>query len=175
MPLVSYTSSSEDETPPAKRISTNQPRKAIITPSNLPPLPAALQNLYTTSVRPTTKDNPALHSGRTRQTPHVEGDWPSHICIECSSPFHLLPIHISCSTLMSIGHPPPSTSQALEALIAKTRETHSGVIESHLKNSLDVSLPLHISLSRPIAFSTDVKDGFLISLREAISNSDLRP
>lgn len=44
---------------------------------------------------------------------------------------------------------------------------------SLLSNDLGVSLPLHISLSRPLALKTDQKDGFLNAMKEAIRKSKL--
>jgi len=90
MALVDYASSSDDEsevtgTPPVpkrQRIGTNTPTSEIKS-NNLPPLPSSFHDLYATSVRTSTGDNPALHGGRKRTTPHVAGNWPSHVYLEC--------------------------------------------------------------------------------------------
>jgi hypothetical protein len=41
--------------------------------------------LYASSIRVSVRDDPSLHGGRKRVIPHVEGNWPTHIYLECSS------------------------------------------------------------------------------------------
>jgi hypothetical protein len=90
MPLVDYSSSSEDDAIDGglpehePKQPTNLKRKRPIAKAqDLPPLPASFYDLYASNTRVSTSDDPSLHGGRKRHVPHVEGNWPSHVYLEC--------------------------------------------------------------------------------------------
>ena len=97
MALVDYASSDgdeyEDDTEKVKNIQTTHETQANLkkrnrdnkSSSELPPLPSKFHNLYASTTRLSTRDDPNLHGGRKRVTPHVEGNWPTHLYIECES------------------------------------------------------------------------------------------
>lgn len=86
MGLVEYSDSStdsepEEPLPPKKKQRTSN--DAINQP--LPALPNAFHDLYASSIRVSVRDDPNLHGGRKRVIPHVEGNWPTHIYLECET------------------------------------------------------------------------------------------
>ena len=92
MALVEYSDSEgSDSPPPDQTLSTSQESRAIkrkhssTSDSTLPSLPDSFHDLYASSARVSNQDHPTLHNGRQRVTPHVEGNWPTHVYIECES------------------------------------------------------------------------------------------
>lgn len=90
MSLVQYPDSDSDsDSEQNTSLSAQKPKVVLkrkrseLSNDDLPPLPAAFHDLYSTNARVSTSDNPSLHGGRKRAVPHVEGNWPSHIYLEC--------------------------------------------------------------------------------------------
>jgi U6 snRNA phosphodiesterase len=99
MTLVDYSDSepeSADQAPPSQAAPEEPSRKRrkslggapvpMNSKSTLPPLPDEFYDLYASTVRTAAVDDPTLHQGRKRLTPHVVGNWPTHLYIECMPP-----------------------------------------------------------------------------------------
>ncbi|KAH8906109.1 hypothetical protein BR93DRAFT_729025 [Coniochaeta sp. PMI_546] len=127
------------------------------TSNTLPPLPSTFHDLYASTVRQSTTDDPALHQGRRRQIPHVPGNWPSHIYIE--------------------WRPSPAQHALLTSFLARLRSELKDVVEltDFLTSDLGAPLPLHVSLSRPFVLSTAEKDEFLEQVTDKIRSARIAP
>ncbi|KAL2757042.1 hypothetical protein ACRALDRAFT_1081055 [Sodiomyces alcalophilus JCM 7366] len=156
MALVDYSSDSDSDGPPAKRRRSDGQRTNGTDhhqPSDLPPLPEAFHDLYASTVRHSVVDDPSLHHGRKRTIPHVVGNWPSHIYIE--------------------WHPTAQEHAVLSDLLTTIQHQLGPSFRNHklhsfLTSDLNAPLPLHISLSRPLALTTATKDSFLDRLKSSL-------
>ncbi|KAK5108842.1 hypothetical protein LTR62_007732 [Meristemomyces frigidus] len=161
MAVVEYSDSDDSDaaatpsTPPLKK------RKVDVGQAKqLPPLPDTFLDLYSSSVRPSTQDDPLLHGGRKRVTSHVEGNWPTHVFLE--------------------WNPAPEEHRMLASYVVREAGEHGQSsssdqrVHSLLTNELGVPLPLHVSLSRPLVLKTEQKETFLKQIRYALSTSHVR-
>ncbi|ORY54549.1 U6 snRNA phosphodiesterase Usb1 [Pseudomassariella vexata] len=188
MALVDYSSSDEDSSahpsspssqPAAKKAKTfqqpgtdadvdasNSSTSKTSDTSGLPPLPPSFHDLYASTVRISTTDDPTLHQGRKRQIPHVVGNWPTHLYIE----WH--PLGAEHSLLASLL----STLQSRLSSSGLGPDSAAGVkLHTFLTSDLGAPLPLHISLSRPVALLTAQKEAFLSRLRTVVGASVVAP
>ncbi|KTW30725.1 hypothetical protein T552_00437 [Pneumocystis carinii B80] len=112
---------------------------------NVEPLPSFFLDLY--QVKPRQGNDPEFHEGRKRTYPHVSGSWPSHIYID------LMP------------------NEKLQILLKKIQESFmiEGIeFKSLVENDLEMPLPLHISLSRPLMLGSDIINEFKEAIKEKV-------
>ncbi|KKA26212.1 hypothetical protein TD95_000090 [Thielaviopsis punctulata] len=166
MPLVDYPSDSDPDSeaesivdpvapPPKKRKSCASENDKEARSQTVPPLPQAFLDLYTTNARASPVDDPSLHQGRKRQTPHVAGQWPSHVYIE--------------------WHPNTHQHKTLTTFVRKVARTVASNLHTLLETDLGAVAPLHVSLSRPLSLGTAQKDAFLKDVTEGITSARVSP
>ncbi|KAL8822858.1 MAG: hypothetical protein Q9191_006414 [Dirinaria sp. TL-2023a] len=168
MPLVDYSDSEASGAEPDNNIvqsgkdphapSRKRKRDQERSPA-LPPLPGSFHDLYASTVRSSNQDDPSLHNGRQRQTPHIEGHWPTHVYIE--------------------WHPSKAESARIRQILDRVDDPaclpEKACVHSLLKNDLGTELPLHISLSRSLSLLTDQRQRFIDTVTKNTSRSGARP
>lgn len=148
LPLVSYESSDDEcaaETvpkPPLKRrypYSHFRPGDFELNYSlrKLPVLPSAFNNAGPV-------DNPSLHQGRVRTTPHIEGQWAAYVFV----PLKLEPKSALSKVLSSVVVRAKESVPILRPIAVYTQD---GDTQDH---------ELHISLTRPVYLRSHQREDF---------------
>ncbi|KAL1609275.1 poly(U)-specific 3'-to-5' RNA exonuclease [Nothophoma quercina] len=127
-------------------------------PSNhdLPPLPAAFHDLYSTNARVSTNDDPSLHGGRKRAVPHVEG----------------VPTQTESDSLHNLIQTIGDSIKQENKKRAKPLPVPD-IIPS-LQSELGAPLPLHVSLSRTLQIKTDDRETFLGTLNTSLRRAAIQ-
>ncbi|PIL27262.1 hypothetical protein GSI_10407 [Ganoderma sinense ZZ0214-1] len=152
--LVDYPSSDEDQSPPP--IAQSPPIKKR---KNLPAIGDHLQP-------DAPVDNPALHLGRRRTTPHVEGQFAAYVYVPLliSKQSQLYPlltrIYATAKLLVPSLHPIGFEEEQI---------LNSGS-ESLSSGSSDASIELHISLTRPTYLRAHQREEFKRALKSLVQN-----
>ncbi|KAF1840571.1 uncharacterized protein K460DRAFT_390065 [Cucurbitaria berberidis CBS 394.84] len=177
MSLVEYPDSDSDND--GERSAATSPQPVQTVPKNpvkrkrtentgddLPPLPSAFHDLYSTNARLSTSDDPSLHGGRKRAVPHVEGNWPSHVFLEW------IPSQAECLDLHSLIHHVKDLLNRQNE--ARTKKVPIPDITPSLQSELGATLPLHVSLSRTLQIKTENRESFLETLRSSLRRVAVR-
>ncbi|EXJ88291.1 hypothetical protein A1O1_05221 [Capronia coronata CBS 617.96] len=140
-----------------------EPVRAKVKSKPPPQLPSSFHSLYATNVRTSATDDPSLHAGRTRQVPHVVGNWPTHVYLEWSP---------SKSEVEILDKLLKSAEAALQSM--SSHSIQDVKLHSFLRSELGALLPLHVSLSAPLVLKTEQKTVFQQSLVNKVTNSHLK-
>ncbi|EIW59655.1 uncharacterized protein TRAVEDRAFT_122213 [Trametes versicolor FP-101664 SS1] len=154
--LVDYASSDDEETdarnPPGEASQPAPPMK-----KKLPSLP-----IYLAPEAPI--DNPALHQGRVRTTPHVEGQFAAYVYIplvvERNSKLHKLLLRIFAAAKLAVPslHPIGFSQSTLNTADETERDGNAPE---------DGAMELHISLSRPVYLRAHQRADFKRAVKAA--------
>ncbi|KAL1916928.1 uncharacterized protein VTP21DRAFT_5125 [Calcarisporiella thermophila] len=130
----------------------------------LPPLPANFLNIFSDRDR-RKLDDPALHQGRIRSVPFVEGNWATHVYAKIRlQPDALDHLHLVVERAQN-------TSASIHSLIGGYDES-TEIIEAEekkeIRNNKDVNNSLHISLSRCVFLKQFQIEPFVRSLRKPL-------
>ncbi|KAH7391414.1 U6 snRNA phosphodiesterase Usb1 [Cadophora sp. MPI-SDFR-AT-0126] len=163
MALVDYSSSDGEDNEQSSKLESGKETSSLKRkheePSGLPPLPSRFHDLYASTTRVSTRDDPSLHEGKKRVIPHIEGNWPTHIYIE--------------------WYPSTTEDASLSKLISALQKEISfdatSKVHSLVTSDVGVPLPLHVSLSRSLGFLAPQKDEFVDSLGRILKVSGIRP
>ncbi|RUO97155.1 hypothetical protein BC936DRAFT_140881 [Jimgerdemannia flammicorona] len=127
----------------------------------LPPLPDAFLELYPDKNRKS--DNPSVHQGRVRATPHVPGNWATHVYIEVTvnSDFRDL-----LAKIVTTAQGP--SSNGADAVIHPVLDDSNGDGDGTRSDASSQSVKLHVSLSRCVFLKVFQLDRFAELLTKAL-------
>ncbi|KZO96969.1 hypothetical protein CALVIDRAFT_563601 [Calocera viscosa TUFC12733] len=155
--VVDYQSDSDDDVAAPAPIAPAKKRK----------LPA----LSETFIPKVPIDNPALHQGRVRTVPFVQGQWCAHVYVpvDLSPSLHTTLLNLLaraqalCPTLHSLLDPPAPAS-----LAAPATPTPTSTPTARTEDRDSPPSEAHISLTRPLFLHTSQRPSFLTSIRAAL-------
>lgn len=160
-PLVSYESSDDENTetipnppPPKRRYPYSHFRSGDYELNNslrkLPVLSSAFNGAGPV-------DNPSLHQGRVRTTPHVEGQWAAYVFV---------PLKLN---------PKSALSRVLSSVVVRAKEhipmLHPIAVYTQDGDSQDHEL--HISLTRPVYLRSHQREDFKRAVKEVAKTHSL--
>ncbi|EPQ54718.1 hypothetical protein GLOTRDRAFT_94143 [Gloeophyllum trabeum ATCC 11539] len=154
-PLVDYASDDDHETPPRTDV-----------PSPPPPVKKRKLPALSSSLKPSTPvDNPALHQGRIRTAPYIEGQYAAYVYVPvilepASKLLRLVrKAYKEAKKSVPILHPIDASFRGLKS--EKASDT------SCVESAFDPSVPheLHVSLSRPIFLRAHQRDELTRAVR----------
>ncbi|KAI9662323.1 MAG: poly(U)-specific 3'-to-5' RNA exonuclease [Bathelium mastoideum] len=126
-------------------------------------------DLYTTEPRVSAFDDPNLHGGRKRITPHVAGNWPSHVYLEwVPTPTECEPITSILSNLEAAADACPSSTDSSTPL--------EPIHPLHVDKLDAAATPrrLHISLSTTLNIQTEQRHEFLEQMANTVKADPFR-
>ncbi|KAF9220485.1 hypothetical protein BS17DRAFT_787062 [Gyrodon lividus] len=145
--LVAYSSSeSEDD------------EKLVNEPPKQPKKKRKLPTLSSSLTIPTPVDNPALHQGRLRTVPHVEGQYATYIYIP-------LVLHRKDALYTLIEDVLSFCKEPVPSLHAIGRQN-----DEHLAGARATRWELHISLSRPLFLRAHQREEFKRAIKQVASS-----
>ncbi|KAI0689250.1 hypothetical protein BC835DRAFT_1407881 [Cytidiella melzeri] len=134
--------------------SSDDEKSSIEFPVAPPPKKRRLPSLASSLVSTARKDNPALHQGRIRTNPHVEGQYAAYVYV----PVKLVPSGSLHSLLCKVVTRARDIVPILQAIGVSVDPQDS-------PQDADAERELHVSLTRPTYLRAHQREGFKAALR----------
>ncbi|KAK7691049.1 hypothetical protein QCA50_006152 [Cerrena zonata] len=140
IPLVQYASSSDADSSPEPEHNAKHEQVTVLQPP--PKRRKTLPVLSSTIVGPVHIDNPALHDGRIRTAPHIDGQFAAYV---------YFPVKLDGDLLMFLQNVLRKAKSILPSIHSIPKNIDS-------VESTDPVAELHISLSRPVYLRSHQRD-----------------